>query len=161
MSELEVSRDIADKRRFTLSSVGTVTHGKVWNSETMLEAPGHPVWRVTNTKLFKPVFVAVDPDDVEQARFNLKRLELTVGERALRLEQTPAGWVKRQGDHRLVMDGRDLVGFEPRPWGRRPVRVTVHDEQLLGDPMLLLFAAFAADRYSAWRATQGGAFITG
>ena len=149
MSVLEVSRDVGDKRRFILSSVGTATFGKFWNDATTLEVPGHPTWRVTNTKMFKQVFVAVDPEDFERARFDLDRRELTVGERSLRLEQTLAGWITKAGDHRLVEEGRDLVGFAPRQWGRRPVAVNVHDDQLLGQPMLLLFAAFAADRYSA------------
>jgi hypothetical protein len=146
---LEVTRDSGDKRRFVLSSVGTVTRGKFWNDPSMLEAPGHPTWQVTNKKLFKPVFVAVDAEGVEQARFMLGSLELTVGERSLHLERTPAGWFTRAGDHRLVEEGRDLVGFAPRTWGKRPVSVTVHDERLLGQPMLLLFAAFAADQFSA------------
>jgi hypothetical protein len=148
MSVLEISRDVGDKRRFILSSVGTATLGKFWNDAATLEVAGHPTWRVTNTKMFKPVFVAVDPEDFERARFDLGRLELTVGARSLRLERTAPGWITKAGDHRLVEEGRDLVGFAARKWGRRPVTVTVHDDQLLGQPMLLLFAAFAADRVS-------------
>jgi hypothetical protein len=158
MVVLEVSRDVGDKRRFALSSVGTVTRGKFWNDATTLVVDdGSATWQVTNTKVFKPVFVAVDPQGVERARFDLNHRDVTVGERRLHLETTPAGWIKKAGDHRLVENGHDLVGFGRRVWGRRPVAVTVYDEQLLRDPMLLLFAANAADRLSAHLTTQGGA----
>ena len=135
MPDLELTRDPADRRRYVLEGVGSLRL-EGWTRRRATQAAPVGFWRrrVEATDAAGSPVATFEPHSVKRGGV------LRVGARELQI--APASrWKERYA----LKDGdRELAVLEAKGWGKRPVRVAVHDAPV--DPLLLLFAAFLTQR---------------
>jgi hypothetical protein len=70
-----------------------------------------------------------------------------------------AGVQGERRDYALTDGGREFALLDGKGWGRRPVKVTLHDAARV-EPALLLFAAFVVRGLAEDASTAAGAGAT-
>jgi hypothetical protein len=153
--DLELTRDVADRRRFALDGIGALRLEGFARRRATIEARGR-TWQAAPAGFWKRGVVATDAAGATVAEFEPRRVRsggtLRVGAREL--EIAPASrWKQRYA----LKDGeRELALLEAKGWGKRPVRVTVDDPAAV-DPHVLLFAAFLTRRMAEDASAAAGA----
>jgi hypothetical protein len=141
MRSLELTRSSSDKGCYELPGVGSVRFPRRWRNEVVIEVPGRPGWRSNGRGLTRGVSEAIDPDGRVMATFAVADRRIEHAGRAFAIEGGRIGMTKSRSPYVLAEEGRELVRFEPRTLGRKPIGVELLDE--LVDPQLVLFAAYA------------------
>jgi hypothetical protein len=159
MPDLELTRTPNDRRLYSLEGVGRLRLEGLFSRTALAEAEGTS-WRFARRGVWQRIIEATDQTGVVVGRYEPRGLRRggTLSWVSSELAVRPASnWRERY----VLADGeRELALLDGKGWGRRPVKVTVHDEAL--DPGLLLFAAFvvrtlAQDAGSAAAASSSAA----
>ena len=105
--------------------------------EMIASALGHEEWRFKGG-------AAIDSTGAEVVHLDGERM--TCGGRELRMEGGRAGLTTARAPIALLEGDRELARFEPKMWARdRPPQITIVDEEFAREePLLLLYAAYAA-----------------
>jgi hypothetical protein len=142
MADFELTRSPDDGRLYVLAGVGTLRLESWSSRKATAEADGGAAWRVARRGRWRSGVEATDAAGEVVGAFEPRggmRRGGTVrwGRRELALR--PASrWRER---YALADGDRELAAFDGKGWGKRPVKVTLDDENAL-EPGLVLFAAF-------------------
>jgi hypothetical protein len=145
MTELELVRADGETHVFVLPTFGQVTLPKV-RGEVVIEVPGEVEWRASGARSgLQPLWRAAEADRGVVATLVINDRRVVCGDRALDFDSKKATLLKGAGPWVVSEQGRPIVSFALRYWGRNPVPVTIMDEQAARrDPRLTLFLAFSA-----------------
>jgi len=157
MPDFELTRTREDRDRYELEGVGTLRLEGMFSTRATAEAAGQQ-WQIGRRGFWRQRQVP-DAAGVVVGTFD-RRLRgggaLTWEGRELVLERASV-WRER---YALVEGERELVLYEARSWGKRPVTVTIDDPGAL-DPGLLLFGAFVARSLAHDSASAGSTAAVG
>ena len=159
MQELDLKRVPDDRRCYAIDGVGTLRLDGAWSRSATAEA-GQRSWRVSRVGFRKRVVEATDaagaPVGVFKAAGKRRGGSLRWGEHELALRPASA-WRERYA----LSDGqRELAVLDGKGWGKRPVKVAVHDPESV-DPGLLLFATFVVRGLAEDASASAGAAAAG
>jgi hypothetical protein len=140
MAELELTRSRDDRRRYEVDGVGALRLGGFLSRGATAEA-GTATWTFDRRGFWQTTIEATDATGGLVGSFDPRKLRrggsLRWGDRDLELR--PASrWKER---YALADGDRELAVLDGKGWGKRPVKITL-DEPDLVEPGLLLFAAF-------------------
>jgi hypothetical protein len=153
--ELELTRSPNDRRLYSLEGIGTIRRdGGIFSNSFIAEATGHS-WRFAGRGFMHRVLEATTPDGRVVGTFIGKEIRKggRLDWRTRRLALRPASLVREK--YALTEGNCDIILFEGRAWGRRPVKVSL----LQGDevePGLVLFAAFVVNRLAVKASSTAG-----
>jgi hypothetical protein len=153
MTDLELARPAGETHLFVLPTFGRVTLPRI-RGEVLIEAPELPDWRASGGRSGLHTFWrAEEAGRGTVATLSVDDRRIVCGDRQLDFSSRPATFLKGPGPWVVSERDRPIVSFARRYWGRKPVAVTVIDEDAArSDPRLTLFAAFSAATLS-----RGGA----
>jgi hypothetical protein len=160
MHELDLTRVPEDRHCYAIDGIGTLRLDGIWSRSATAEA-GQRSWRVSRTGFWKKAVEATDAAGslvgVFKAWGKRRGGSLQWGGHELALRPASA-WRQR---YALADGDRELAVLDGRGWGKRPVKVAVHDPDSV-DPGLLLFATFvvrglAEDAHAAAGAASAAA----
>jgi hypothetical protein len=160
MAELELTRSRDDRRLYEIAGVGTLRYGGLFSRRATAEA-GAAAWSFDRRGFWQTTIEASDATGAAVGSFAPRNLRgggsLRWGARDFELR--PASmWTER---YALADRDLELAVLDAKSWGKRPVRITV-DEPNLVEPGLLLFAAFAVRQLAEdATATASGVSATG
>ncbi len=157
MPGVELTRSPEDHSLYVLEGVGTLRLEGLFASRATAEAGGRR-WSIARRGFWRQL-QATDPTGAVVGTFD-GRLRgggtLTWDGRELALRRASV-WRERYA----LADGDDeLVLYEARSWGKRPVTVTLDDPGAL-DPGMLLFGAFVARSLAHDTASAGSTAAVG
>jgi hypothetical protein len=140
MAELELTRCRDDRRRYEIDGLGALRLGGFLSRGATAQA-GTATWTFARRGLWQTTIEATDATGAIFGSFDPRKLRrggaLRWGDRDLELR--PASrWKER---YALADGDRELALLDGKGWGKRPVKITL-DEPDLVEPGLLLFAAF-------------------
>jgi hypothetical protein len=160
MENLELKRTADDRRLYAAEGLGTLRLEGLGGRMATAEAGGES-WHITRRGFWRRIVQASDRADSVVGEFEPRSLRRggVLHWAGRELELRPAShWRER---YALADGDRELALFDGKGWGRRPVRVTVHDPGAL-EPGLLLFAAFVVRGLAAdANASAGSAAAAG
>lgn len=141
MAELDLTRSREDRRLYEIAGVGTLRFRGLFSRRAAAEA-GAEAWFFDRRGMLQTTIEASDAAGAVVGSFAPRKLRrggpLRWGTRDCELR--PASmWTER---YALADQDLELAVLDAKGWGKRPVRITV-DEPDLVEPGLLLFAAFA------------------
>jgi hypothetical protein len=150
MTELKLIRDPDDNRAYVLPTFGRVRLPHTPWGEVVIEVQGAAERRVSGGKpRLHPIWQAAEPDRGAVATLEYHDRRIICGERELVMNSEGATLLKGPGPWVVSEQGREIVSFTRRDWGRRPVTVTIMDEQAIrSEPRLILLAAWSANMLS-------------
>jgi hypothetical protein len=162
--ELDLTRVPDDRNCYAIDGVGMLRLDGIWSRSATAEA-GQRSWRLSRVGFRKRAAEATDAAGALVGVFKAwgKRrggsLQWGGDELALR---PASAWRER---YALADGERELAVLDGKGWGKRPVKVAVHDPDAV-DPGLLLFATFvvrglAEDAGAAAGAASAGASAGG
>jgi hypothetical protein len=141
MAELELTRSRDDRRLYEIAGVGTLRFGGLFSRHATAEA-GAAAWSFDRRGFWQRTIEASDAMGAAVGSFAPRTLRrggsLRWGGRDFELR--PASVLTER--YALVDQELEVALLDGKSWGKRPVRITV-DEPNLVEPGLLLFAAFA------------------
>jgi hypothetical protein len=153
MVELELSRDAAERRLYTLEGVGTLRLVG-WSARRAEAVAGASRWRFVPNGVFGRRVIATDEHGSTVGEFHQNAIRrggvLRWSDASYEL-RSASMWRER---YALCEGDSELALLDARSWGRHPVRLTLQTEV---DHGLLLFAAFVARRLAAEAASTAGA----
>jgi hypothetical protein len=140
MAELELTRIANDRRLYVLEGVGTLRLVGFGSRAAMAEADGS-TWRFARRRFWQRGIQATDAMGAVVGEFEPRTVRrggvLRWAGRELALRPASA-WRER---YALADGDRELAILAGKGWGRRPVKVSVDDLDIL-EPGVLLFATF-------------------
>ena len=140
VAELELTRSRDDRRLYVIKGVGTLRFEGLFSRRASAES-GVGVWSLGRRGVFQARFEATDAAGTVVGSFEQRglrrggRLRWRDREHQLR---PASSWRER---YALVEEDRELALLDAKGWGKRPVRLTLEEPDLV-EPGLLLFAAF-------------------
>ena len=155
MVDLELTRVSGDRRLYKLEDVGSLRLQGLFSRSAVAEA-GERSWRFASSGLWGRRIEATDAAGVVAGVFEPRSfrrggvLRWFGCEFALR---PASSWRER---YALAAGDRELALLHGKGWGRRPVKVTVGDQDAV-DAGLLLFAAFIVRRLAEDAGATAGA----
>lgn len=162
MIEIELKRTSGDRRLYALAGVGTLRLDGVFSRKATAEAGGR-VWRLSRRGFWQRVIEATDETGAAVGEFRPRDVRrggtLRWGGRELTLRPSSV-WRER---YALAEGERELVVLDGKGWGRRPVKVTLLEPEVV-EPGLLLFATFvvhALAEHAGSTAGSTGAIVAG
>jgi hypothetical protein len=139
VAELELTRSRDDRRLYVIDGVGTLRFEGLFSRRASAES-GVGVWSFGRRGVFQATFEATDAAGTVVGAFE-QRLRrggrLRWRDRVYELRPA-SSWRER---YALVEEGRELALLDAKGWGKRPVRLTLEEPDLV-EPGLLLFAVF-------------------
>lgn len=144
MPELELTRTQGDRRLYRLDGVGTLRLQGLFSRSAIAEADDRS-WRFASRGLWGRHVEATEGTGALVGEFEPRSVRRggIVRWAGRELALRPASsWRER---YALADGDRELALLDGKGWGRRPVKVTVDDSELV-DAGLLLFAAFVVRR---------------
>jgi hypothetical protein len=157
MTELELHRVPGDQRLYALGTLGTLRLDGLWRTGATAKA-GARTWRLRQTALWRRGIEATDAAGTATGSFEGRDLRRggTLRWEGRELALRPASvWRER---YALVDGDRELVAFDGKGWGSRPVRVSLLDPAPL-DPGLLLFSAYVVHRLAVDASSVAGSTV--
>jgi hypothetical protein len=160
MADLELTRSRDDRRRYEVDGVGALRLGGILSRGATAEA-GTATWTLARRGFWQTTIEATDATGSLVGSFEPRKLRrggaLRWGGRELEL-RSASRWKER---YALADGDRELAVLDGKGWGKRPVKITLDDPDLV-EPGLLLFAAFvvrglAEDAGAAAAATTASA----
>jgi hypothetical protein len=140
MTELELKRTPGDRRLYALEGIGTLRLLGL-ASRTAIAETADGSWRIARRGFWRRVVEATDAAGAVVGEFtpHSRRRGGTLRWAGRELALRPASrWRER---YALADGDRELVIFDGKGWGRRPVKLTLDDAATI-PPALLLFAAY-------------------
>jgi hypothetical protein len=138
MVDLELIRTPYDRNRYAVEGVGALQLEGIFSSRATAEAAGQR-WEIARRGFWRRLEATDGTGDVIgtfDPRLRGGGILCWYG-RQLALRRAGM-WRER---YALAAPDREIAFLDAKPWGRRPVAITV-DEQTALDPGLLLYAAF-------------------
>ncbi len=140
MADYELTRTQGDRRLYSLDGLGTLRLEGFLSRAATAEADGN-TWRIAHNGFRRRRLEATDATGTLVGSFEARTLHrggtLHWADREFTL-RTASSWRER---YALVDGDRELAILDGKGWGRRPVKVTVDDLDVI-EAGLLLFAAF-------------------
>jgi hypothetical protein len=160
MTDFELTRASGDRRLFSIPGVGTLRDdGFRAGTTTATSADGDASWTLSKHGFWRRTIRASDAVGTVIGEFTGRTFSrggrLWWDGREMTIDATST-WRSRFA---LVEDGRDLVVFDAKGWGRRPVLMAVEEPGAV-EPGLLLFATFVVRRVASDSSSDGGAAST-
>jgi hypothetical protein len=154
MAELELTRSRDDSRLYEIAGVGTLRFGGFFSRRATAEA-GAAAWSFDRRGFWQTTIEASDATGAAVGSFAPRTLRrggsLHWGARDFELRPASV-WTER---YALVDQDLEVAVLDGKSWGKRPVRITV-DEPNLVEPGLLLFAAFAVRQLAEDASSNAG-----
>ncbi len=156
MLELTLTRDAQDKRRNDLPGVGTVRFLSAFAHKTLLSAPGHGDWRLSGRLMLRDVTRITDQAGIEIGTFTRSKRAIELGHRTLLVWTPKESLTSGPQPVELIEDERVLARYAPWVWdGRRPITVTILDEELArAEPLVVLLGLYGALQYAIMRSAR-------
>ena len=140
MADLELERASGDRRLYVLDGVGTLRLSGLFSRAATADVDGRR-WRFDRRGFWQRGIEATDEAGAVVGEFEPRTIRrggtVRWGNRELTLRPA-SSWRER---YALVDGERELATFDGKGWGRRPVALTLADDEAL-DPGLVLFTAF-------------------
>jgi hypothetical protein len=138
--DLELTRVPGDRRLYALEGIGTLRLQGLLGRSAVAQSDGRS-FEITSRGLWQREVVATDESGAVCGTFDPRSIRrggtLRWGDRQLTLNPASA-WRER---YELAEHGSRLALLDGKGWGKRPVRLTIDDGELL-EPGLALFATF-------------------
>src|SRR6476620_8571571 len=130
MAELELTRSRGDRRRYEVAGVGTLRFEGTFARRATAEA-GAETWSFDRRGVFRTTIEASDAAGTAVGSFAPRTLgrggAIRWGDHDLELR--PASmWTER---YALADDERELAVLDAKSWGKRPVRITIEEIDLV------------------------------
>lgn len=140
MADLELTRTPGDRRLYALAGVGTLRLEGLASRRATAEAGGDS-WQFARRGFWGQAIQATDMMGTVVGQFAPRAVrrggQLDWQGRELTLRPA-SNWRER---YALAAGDQELAVFDGKGWGRRPVKVTLGDADLV-EPGLVLFTAF-------------------